>query len=78
VDAVGPDVDVVAVGEIALLERLVVGLPCGGEARDGARRETGSILAKQSSQTFLEVTRGQPAQVQDRGSTSATLGERRM
>jgi hypothetical protein len=41
VDDVGPDVDVVAGGQIALAERLVVGLPLLGEAGDPRRRQPG-------------------------------------
>lgn len=49
-----------------LLEGFVVGLPCGGEARNRGRRESGSIIAEQRRKSLLEVTRRESAQVQDR------------
>ena len=58
VHAIGPDVDVVAVGEIARLERLVVRLPRGGQARDCGRREARCIVTEERGQALLEITGG--------------------
>jgi hypothetical protein len=66
VDPIGPDVDVVAVGEVALLERLVVRLPSSSEAGDRGRREARCFLAEQRSQALLEVSRREATQVEDR------------
>jgi hypothetical protein len=47
VDAIGPDVDVVAAGEVALLEGFIVGLPGRGEAGDSRRREPRCFFPEQ-------------------------------
>lgn len=61
VDAVDPDVDVVGAGQVALLERLVVGLPLGGQPGDGGRREPGGG-AEELFQRGHEVPGGQAVQ----------------
>ena len=66
VNAIGPDVDVIAVGERALLPRVVLALPRAYEPRDHARREAGSIVAEQRRERAAEVAGRQAAQIQRR------------
>jgi hypothetical protein len=78
VDAVGPDVEVVAIRQVALLVGLVLLLPRGCKARDRGGREARRPVTEQGGQALFEIARGKAAQVEDRQRTSATLGERRM
>ena len=75
VTAIDPDLqDVVAVGQRALLPRLVFVLPDAHQARDRARRQAGRVLAKQHGQRLAEVPRGQPAKVEQRQQLRDILG----
>lgn len=65
VDAVGPHVDVVGGRQIALGKRLVIGLPLGGQPRDGGRREPGAG-AEELLKCGHEVTGGQAVQIEQR------------
>jgi hypothetical protein len=66
VNAVDPDVDVVAIPEIAALEAPVFLLPDREQVRDVGRAEPGRILAEQRLQRRPEVSAREPAQIQDR------------
>lgn len=63
VDAVGPHVDVVGGGQVALAERLVVGLPLRGQPGDGGGRQPGGG-AEELLQRGYEVARGQAVEVE--------------
>src|SRR4051812_13209200 len=63
-DAVGPEVDVVLGGEIALLPALMLLLPARGQAAHGRRRQAGRLGAEERGQGFLELARRHPLQVQ--------------
>jgi len=64
-DAVGPDVHGVPVGQVTLAERLVVGLPAGQQPTNGGGRQPG-CRAEECLQGRDEVAGGQPVQVQQR------------
>ncbi len=65
VDAVGPDVDVVRGGQVALAKRLVVGLPLGGQTGHGGRGKAGRG-AEELLERGHEVAAGQAVQVEKR------------
>ncbi len=65
VDTVGPDVDVVRGGQVALAERLVVGLPLGGQPGDGGRGHAGRG-AEELLERGHEVPAGQAVEVEER------------
>src|SRR5262249_28298073 len=64
VHAIDPDGHVVAVGEAALLEVAVVGLPLVGQPRDVGGRQPGSIVPEQRRERLAEVASGQAAQIE--------------
>ena len=66
IDAVGPEVDIAAGGEIAALPAVVLRLPPGREARDDARRQVRRVWAEECGQCLLEVAGGDAAQVEHR------------
>jgi hypothetical protein len=78
VNAIDPDVDIVAVGEAALLERAVLGLPLVGQSRDVGGRQPGGIIPEQGREGLAEVAGGQPSQVEHGQDLGHTFGERRM
>ena len=63
-NAVRPDVDVVAVGQVPLFPRSELGLPLGGQPRDRRGRQALGLLAQQRLEGRHEVVGRQPAQVQ--------------
>jgi len=65
VNAIGPDVDVIGGGQVALAERGVVGLPLLSEPGDRGGRQTGR-RAEELLQRRHEVTGGQAMQVEQR------------
>jgi hypothetical protein len=65
-DAVDEQVRVAAEPEVALAEPIVVGLPLLTQPADRRGRQPGGVLAEQVLQRRPEVTRREPAQVQDR------------
>ncbi len=64
-DAVGPDVDVVAAGQITLAERGVIGLPLGRQPCHGRQGEPGGA-AQELLEGGHEVPRGQAVQIEQR------------
>ena len=64
VDAAGPEVDVVAVGEVSASKRLILGRPALGQAGDGARRQASRLRSQQGRQRVPKIARGQAMQVQ--------------
>jgi hypothetical protein len=66
VHAIDPHVHVVAVGDRALLPRLVLVLPHAHEPRDRARRKTRRFLSEQHRQRLAEVAGRKPPKVEQR------------
>ena len=65
-DAVGPEVDVMLGGEIALAPARMLLRPGLLEPSDGGRRQPAGILAEQRGQRLLELAGGNPLEVEDR------------
>src|SRR4051812_15929835 len=75
-DAVGPEVDVMLGGEIALAPARMLLRPGLLEPSDGGRRQPAGILAEQRGQRLLELAGGNPLEVEDRISTSRLFDRR--
>ena len=65
IDAVRPDVDVMARRQIALLPSSIFVLPFALEARDHRWGKVGRFLAEQGGEGLLEIAGGNPAQIQN-------------
>ena len=64
--AVHPKIDVVALGQVAAAEGLVLRRPALRKAEDGARRQARRLGAEESGQRLSKVPRRQAVQVQER------------
>jgi hypothetical protein len=73
IHSVGPDIHIIAVGQRARTPALVVLLPDGDQARDGARRQSG-LLTQNLPQRRSEVRGGQTPQIQNGKQLGQTLG----
>jgi hypothetical protein len=65
VDAVGPDVDVAAGREIAVLPALVLLLPRRRQPGDHTRRQVGCVGSEDGRKRLLEVAGGDAAQIEN-------------
>src|ERR1700678_3312286 len=65
IDAVRPDVDVMARRQIALLPSPIFVLPFALEARDHCHGKVGRVLAEQGGEGLLEIAGGNPAQIEN-------------
>src|SRR3954466_15340439 len=66
-DAIGPEVDVMLGGEIALAPARMLRRPGLLEPSDGSsRRQPAGIVAEQRGQRLLELAGGDPLEVEDR------------
>ena len=65
-DAIGPEVDIMLGGEIALAPARMLLRPGLLEPSDGSRRQPAGILAEQRGQRLLELAGGDPLEVEDR------------
>ena len=63
-DAVGPEVDVMLGGEIALAPARMLLRPGLLEPSDGGRRQPAGIFAEQRDQRLLKVASGDPLEVE--------------
>src|SRR6204780_1097081 len=77
IDAVRPDVDVMARRQIALLPSPIFVLPFALEARDHRRGKVGRVLAEQGGEGLLEIAGGNPAQIENRQKGVEALGATR-
>src|SRR6202453_4921202 len=74
IDAVRPDVDVMARRQIALLPSPIFVLPFALEARDHRRGKVGRVLAEQGGEGLLEIAGGNPAQIENGQKSVEALG----
>lgn len=66
VDAIGPEVDVVPVGQVPAPEGFALSRPAGGQPRDRAGRQASRLRAQQGRQGLPEVAREQTAGAEPR------------
>src|SRR5690606_38083266 len=64
VNAIGPDVNVMLVGQIAFGPLLVFDLPLFGESRDAAGRQSRAVVAEQRRQCVAEVAGADTRQIE--------------
>ena len=74
IDAVRPDVDVMARRQVALPPSSIFVLSFALEARDHSRGKVGRVLAEQGGEGLLEIAGGNPAQIENSQQGVEALG----